>query len=730
MSFKDGIPLLTTLDDDEDVSDEDFTVELASASRHKWGRKHLLFGLGLGLVVFVVVALIVAVAVPIALLQGGGGGSKAGGGSTDASETSSISPSVTVSPTPSPSPNDINSYKPTSDNRQYDFLVLSNSLRVVLVSDPKSNVSAASVEVAAGSFSDPLDAEGLAHFCEHMLFLGTEKYPNEHEYSNYLTAHGGGDNAFTSTQDTNYYFTVDSKYLEKSLDLFAQFFISPLFKNSSVADEVHAVNAEHEKNLLSDPWKLWQLLKHVSNPLHPFHQFATGTLSTLNNSNLLDLLKTYYSSSYSANTMQLVVYGKDPLPTLTSWVNTSFSSIPNRHISPQTFATTPFPQEYSQKLVFYYPVADTNSLSLYWQTAPLDPHYRNDVVEFLSRYLGYEGEGSVLQYLKSESLAVSLSAGLEVSADSFSLFLVSIELTEKGLGRVPDIVKTVFQFISLLSSQSESQMKSLWDSHVAVSRVVFDHSEPEEPSDYTTHISQRMRLVEEAPDFLGNPRRFVFNYSLVESVLDTLTPEKLILFLGTHHLNFSSSGLGPPDDNPPPEQNSSPVDFPWPELDQKEPIYSTPFSSIDTPPELLEYWGSLTPAPQDLSLPGRNYFIPTDFGLLQPPSNPSDTPSTVSVGSNGVSLWFLQDTTFETPHINMYCSITAANPDSDSVRWSELTVLYAQMVVEALTPVLYPAAELTYSMGLSATPQGLQLTFSGFSDPNIMTTYIGITVQS
>ena len=227
----------------------------------------------------------------------------------------SISPtpspsSTSISPTPSPSPNDLNSYKPTSDDRQYDFLVLSNSLRVVLISDPKSNVSAASMEVAAGSFSDPPDAEGLAHFCEHMLFLGTEKYPNEHEYSNYLTAHGGGDNAFTSTQETNYYFTVDSKYLEESLDLFAQFFISPLFKNSSVADEVHAVNAEHEKNLQSDPWKLWQLLKHVSNPQHPFHQFSTGTLSTLNNSNLLDLLKTYYSSSYSANTVSQIVYVK------------------------------------------------------------------------------------------------------------------------------------------------------------------------------------------------------------------------------------------------------------------------------------------------------------------------------------------------------------------------------------------------------------------------------------
>ena len=161
------------------------------------------------------------------------------------------------------------------------------------------------MEVAAGSFSDPPDAEGLAHFCEHMLFLGTKKYPNEHVYSSYLSSHGGYDNAFTSTQETNYYFKVDAAHLERSLDLFAQFFIAPLFANASVEDEVHAVNAEHEKNLQSDAWKLWQLLKHVSNPNHPFHMFSTGTLSTLNSSrvHLLQYLKDYYNSNYSANTV-------------------------------------------------------------------------------------------------------------------------------------------------------------------------------------------------------------------------------------------------------------------------------------------------------------------------------------------------------------------------------------------------------------------------------------------
>ena len=161
------------------------------------------------------------------------------------------------------------------------------------------------MEVAAGSFSDPPEAEGLAHFCEHMLFLGTEKYPNPHGYSDFLSTHGGSDNAFTSTQETNYYFSVDSAYLREALDRFAQFFVAPLFEQSSVEEEVHAVNAEHEKNRQRDAWKAWQLLKHVSNPSHPFHMFSTGTLSTLNDTRtpLIPLLRSYYDSSYSANTV-------------------------------------------------------------------------------------------------------------------------------------------------------------------------------------------------------------------------------------------------------------------------------------------------------------------------------------------------------------------------------------------------------------------------------------------
>ena len=191
--------------------------------------------------------------------------------------------------------------KPPLDSREYKVIVLRNDLRVLLVSDNETEDSAAAMDVAVGSFSNPSDYEGLAHFCEHMLFYGSKKYPDEGAYSEFLTSHGGYDNAYTSTLNTNYHFKVNSDYLREGLDRFAQFFISPILTQEGVSREVNAVDAEHQKNLENDAWRLWQLLKHVSNPDYPFHMFSTGSLETLDKPDVLSELQTFYRSYYSAN---------------------------------------------------------------------------------------------------------------------------------------------------------------------------------------------------------------------------------------------------------------------------------------------------------------------------------------------------------------------------------------------------------------------------------------------
>ena len=104
------------------------------------------------------------------------------------------------------------------DERNYRWIELKNRMRVLLVSDHKANQSAAAIDVNVGSYSDPPAYPGLAHFCEHMLFLSNEKYPVEDEYFSFLSEHGGGANAFTANTHTNFFFEVQAELLKDALD--------------------------------------------------------------------------------------------------------------------------------------------------------------------------------------------------------------------------------------------------------------------------------------------------------------------------------------------------------------------------------------------------------------------------------------------------------------------------------------------------------------------------------
>ncbi len=78
--------------------------------------------------------------------------------------------------------------------------------------------------------------------------------------------------------------------------------------------------------------------------------------------------------------MQLVIYGKEDIPTLTEYADLMFSSIKNKLITRPAFApVTSFPDGYNGNIVYYIPVADRDSVSLYWQVSPLSGLYREQV---------------------------------------------------------------------------------------------------------------------------------------------------------------------------------------------------------------------------------------------------------------------------------------------------------------------------------------------------------------
>ena len=102
---------------------------------------------------------------------------------------------------------------------------------------------------------------GVAHFVEHCLFLGSEKYPDENGYKSFLAAHGGRSNASTSLHTTTYKFEIMADFGDDALDRFAQFFVAPLFTASGTGREVQAVDSENSKNLTADSRRRLQILK-------------------------------------------------------------------------------------------------------------------------------------------------------------------------------------------------------------------------------------------------------------------------------------------------------------------------------------------------------------------------------------------------------------------------------------------------------------------------------------
>mmetsp|Transcript_42761 Transcript_42761/g.50120 ORF Transcript_42761/g.50120 Transcript_42761/m.50120 type:complete len:87 (+) Transcript_42761:145-405(+) len=84
------------------------------------------------------------------------------------------------------------------------------------------------MDVGVGAALDPKDTPGLAHFLEHMLFMGTEKYPIANQYDDFVLNNGGYNNAYTNNFNTNFHFSIANESLEEGLDIFSHVFISPL----------------------------------------------------------------------------------------------------------------------------------------------------------------------------------------------------------------------------------------------------------------------------------------------------------------------------------------------------------------------------------------------------------------------------------------------------------------------------------------------------------------------
>ena len=352
--------------------------------------------------------------------------------------------------------------KPQTDSKSYRLVELASGVRCLLVQDPRAEKCAAALDVHVGHMSDPIDRPGLAHFCEHMLFLGNDKYPGEDEFEQYISRVGGSSNAFTDTEDTCYFFELpDPLKLPTALDRWGPFFSSPRFAQDATRREVEAIDSEHSKNLKSDGFRLFQLTKSRFPSTHPFSKFGTGTRKTLRPPNgdgdpPVDKLREFYGLNYVGSNMACVVCSTQSLDVLQKLTENALVDVKSTtdRAPPSTlyFSEEPTPSDTDA-----YVLASLQSqreLSVQW-VLPYDRsdpdsafadriqkrYFRDDL--FLSHILGHEGPDSVLADLRRRGLATGLGAGSGEDTDQFRTFDVSVQLTQKGLKEWRSVLSTI-----------------------------------------------------------------------------------------------------------------------------------------------------------------------------------------------------------------------------------------------------------------------------------------------
>ncbi len=574
--------------------------------------------------------------------------------------------------------------KSPNDDRDYRLLRLDNGLEALLISDPATDSAAAALNVGAGSSSDPEDRAGLAHFLEHMLFLGTEKYPNPGEYQAFIRSHGGSHNAYTAFDATNYFFSVEASHLEPALDRFSQFFVTPLFTPAYVEREMNAVHSEYQMKLSSEYWRTAAAQKQLMNPEHPNSRFSIGSLETLAdrpNDPVREDLLDFYRKHYSAGGMSLVVLGRESLDQLEAWAEDKFSAVPvypvtETKVQVPLFAPGTLPQRLD-----VVPLKDQKRLELVFPVPSSVQHYRAKPLVYLADLLGHEGAGSLLSLLKAKGWVDGLSAGGGQDLGVETTFELDLQLTEAGLQATDKIIAEVFAYLQLIAERGIDEWR--FDEHRKLGAIDFRFAEKGDPMYYASSLARVLRRY--SPEDLLRAGYLWEDYepTLIRDYLSRLTPDNV-------QITLTAPGL-------PTEHEAQ--------------YFGTRYAAGTIPDDSLVLWQSTKPGP-GLALPAPNPFIPERLAL-EPPTQDSAIPEHI-MAEPGFDLWWLQDRTFRVPRADFKVAV-----DSPAVRTGArdraLLELYTRVVAEAMNEYAYPARLAGLGFSIDPTLSGFALEISGYS---------------
>lgn len=578
----------------------------------------------------------------------------------------------------------INLIQSPNDPKQYCYFVLPNGLPVLLVQQSDSERSAAALTINVGHFDDPADREGLAHFLEHMLFLGSVNYPEASHFQYFISEHGGNHNAWTGTEHSHFYFDIEHHGFAEGLARFADMFSQPLFAADYVEKERQSIEAEFALKLKDDSRRIYQVHKESINPAHPFAKFSVGNAQTLAdqpNESLQQAVIQFYQQQYSTNRMTLCLVSAQPLAEQKQLVKQYFSNLP-AHLPAKSPLQEPLylPEQQGIQLNIR-PHKSSNRLVVSFALPDIQPWYHYKLVSFIAHLLGDEGECSLLSYLKERGLVNQLSAGGGIDGSNYKDFTVAFELTASGKAHYKDIVTALFSHLQLLQSTPFPQ--ALFAERRKLLKWSFQFYEPSTALQIASDLSLNMQHYPVEDIIFGDYRMEIPPEGLYQHVLSYFNSNNMRLMLIADDIAADRTAR-------------------W---------YDTPYSV-----ELLsaQWRDTLNNAviKKALRLPAANPYLQTEPEVL---ADSAHMPIAQPIfQSDALNIWYKADTTFKTPKGLLYLQLTLPN-SCQNVTQLAASRLWVELVIDRCNQQLYAATAAGLNYALQVHRQGISIQTSGLT---------------
>lgn len=590
---------------------------------------------------------------------------------------------------------------PALKDRKSLKLQLDNGLQVLLVSDPRAEQSSAAMVVQTGSWEEPNEHPGLAHFLEHMLFLGTSAYPQENEYHQYITQNGGQDNAFTMNDQTAYMFSINNNALDGALHRFAYFFKEPLFNPSGVKRELNAIDQEYAKNIENDNFRIDHVMKILARPEHPQSRFNMGNSQSLAKTTPADL-KEWFSKYYSANIMKLVVYSSLPLDELEKMVVENFKDIPSNNRPPLSVPGPMSGDNAYGQVIYIEPFQHERKLYIRWELPVKFAHMNESHPDkLICHIIGHEGKNSLLAQLKRENLATGLSCGLLPESRDTQFLYVEIELTEEGLKKYSLVVERLFQTIAMLQKNGIPQ--SIFEE--VQKQELLDYQFQSQRAAYKEATYHALRIAGEDLDTYPERTELLAKYDpqANRALLQLLIPQKSQVILIAP---YAESRV---------------------KLTEKEPWLGVNFALKPITRTQFAKWVQASPHPE-IILPEPNPYLPSNLTVLQAAENATayshplknravPIPKAILDNEHG-KVYYAQDTFYRVPIVDLILTIRSPEITPAHSRSMALSELYAKCLQESLDDASYNAklGGLKFSLKVADNGNGIKLEIHGYSD--------------